>query len=144
MDPKRFDGIKTDDDIQEDRMLHLGRPEYGYTFWAKGAQVPIEFLYDLLEKVAIKYYDYYCFNYTSYRKVLFMNLFDDFANTMISAYSAKYRYIYLEKRPVTYQTMVTIMRHICKKNGVPCKSVRKLKLNSEQNRDFCIYRPPDM
>ena len=136
MNPSRFESIHGDKNS-------LFKPDYGYTFFVPDQEIPIQILYDLMNKVATKYYDYYYFNYTSFRKMMFMNLFDPLAETIMPAYCPKYQYMYLLKRPVTYQTVTTIIRHICNKNGVPYKSVRRLKLKSEQNRDYCIYRPPD-
>jgi hypothetical protein len=104
------------------------------------ANIPNDILYDILEQVAIKYYDYYYFNYTSYRKLFFLNLFEPFIESIIDMYKPEYHF-YLTKRPVTYNMVVTILRQICKKNNIPFKIMYSL-FKSMKNHDYCIYYNP--
>ena len=69
-------------------------------------------LFDLLEKVAIKYDDYYVFNYIAYRKIFYYNLFEPFAETLKPFYIKK-RQFYVTKRPITYNMVTTIIRQFC-------------------------------
>lgn len=112
------------------------KPEYVFI---PNTEIPNKILYDILEKVAIKYHDYYYFNYTSYRKLFFLDIFDKFVESIIHAYKPEYHF-YLTKRPVTYNMVVTILRHICKKNNIPFKIMYSL-FKSMKTHDYCIYYP---
>lgn len=102
------------------------------------ATIPNQLLFDLLEKVCVKYDTHYVFNYTSFRKVVFLNLFDDFAEAILPAYISSKQY-YVTTRPVTYNLVVTIFRQICSLNDLKYEVKREF-YHSESNNDYYIYK----
>lgn len=102
------------------------------------ANIPNSVLYDLLDKVAIKYEDYYVFNYSSFRKLIYHELFDPFIQLISDSYRSYKREQYLMQKPVTYNMVTTIFRQICGLNKIPFEIKRKFD-HSFSNNDYYIY-----
>lgn len=79
--------------------------------------VPIEILYTLLDKICLTTDTYYMFSETSFRQMMYRDLFVDFANKIIPYYYESMRQYIL--RPMTYRHFLTIIRQICKVSNIP-------------------------
>ena len=100
------------------------------------AHIPIEILYDVLEKICIKKDKYYIIDFNAFRLLQFHNLFSDFAETIKPAYKpSKQKYV---SRQLTYNSFVTIVRHICRINGIPYETKFNYQ-HSLYNIDYYIY-----
>ena len=100
------------------------------------AHIPIEILYDVLEKTCIKKEKYYIIDFNSFRLLQFHNLFSEFADKIKPAYKpSKQKYV---TRTLTYNSFVTIVRHICRINGIPYETKFNYQ-HSLYNIDYYIY-----
>ena len=100
------------------------------------AHIPIELLYDILEKICVKKEKYYIIDFNAFRLLQFHNLFSDFAETIKPAYKpSKQKYV---SRTLTYNSFVTIVRHICRINGIPYETKFNYQ-HSLYNIDYYIY-----
>jgi len=98
--------------------------------------VPPKILFDILEKVCIKTDKYYLFDLNAYRKLVYYELYDDFAKSIVEYYHiSKREYV---DRKLTYKSFVNIIRQICKSNNIQHTS--QIKYNeSNYNIDYYIY-----
>ena len=100
------------------------------------AHIPIDYLYDVLEKICVKKEKYYIIDFNSYRLLQFHDLYTDFAERIIQAYKpSKQKYV---SRTLTYNSFVTIVRHICRINGIPFDTKFNYQY-SLYNIDYYIY-----
>ncbi len=99
-------------------------------------RVPNEILFELLEKICLKYDKYYYIDLNAFQKMKFHNHHIEFCNTL-KTYYYKPKHFYLD-RPMDYNSFTNIIRQICKFNSIVFSS--KLKYNqSEYNIDYFIY-----
>ena len=100
------------------------------------AHIPIDYLYDVLEKICVKNEKYYIIDFNSYRLLQFHELYTDFSERIIQAYKpSKQKYV---TRTLTYNSFVTIVRHICRINGIPFDTKFNYQY-SLYNIDYYIY-----
>lgn len=98
--------------------------------------VPVQILFELLEKICIKKEKYYLFDLNAYRKLVFYELYDNFAKIIIEYYHlSKQKYV---TRKLTYSSMTNIIRQICKSNNISHTSQMKYN-ESAYNIDYYIY-----
>lgn len=95
----------------------------------------INILYDLLDKVAIKYEDYYIFNHISFRKLFLFHLFDPFIESLKPFYLKRSQH-YLTKRPVTYNMVTTILRQFCSLKNIEYKIVNIAKKGEVEHQYY--------
>jgi abortive infection bacteriophage resistance protein len=101
------------------------------------SQVPNQILFDLLETLCIKTERYYLFDWSTFRKLKYYEpLYNDFKDAIVTHYRETKRFYV--NREVTYNTVTTIIRQICKHNGILCE--QKIKYNGPSyNIDYYIY-----
>jgi hypothetical protein len=100
--------------------------------------VPPSILFDLLEQICQKTDKYYIIDLNAYRKLLFYNLSESFAKTMLEYYHISKQFY--ATRKMTYNSFINIVRHICKNANIVY--VNNLKYNeSKYNIDYYIYFP---
>ena len=73
-------------------------------------------LYNFLDEFCIIENNYYTFDKELYKKYEYFNKLDNFYELMKSLYKSNKKY-YLE-RNYSYNNLLTIIRHICKKNNI--------------------------
>jgi hypothetical protein len=99
-------------------------------------EIPIQLLYDLLEKICAKNDKYYMVDLNAYKKMLFHGYHTEFLNILVGYYHSSKRY-YAE-RELTFNAFTTIIRQICKSNTVQFTS--QIKYNSSKyNIEYLIY-----
>ena len=99
-------------------------------------QIPIQIIYDLLEKICIKTDKYYLIDMNAYRKLVYYSFYDDFSAQILDKYHlSKQFYI---TRKLTYNSFTNIIRQVCKSNNIMFTS--QIKYNESQyNIDYMIY-----
>ena len=98
--------------------------------------VPKNVLFDLLEQISLKTEKYYVVDINSYRKILFHNLNTDFINTITEYYHLSKQFY--ATRKLTYNSFITIIRHICKSANIIYTSNMRYN-ESKYNIDYHIY-----
>jgi hypothetical protein len=99
-------------------------------------QVPLQLLYELLEKVCLKTDKYYLIDVNAYRKIIFYNHHLQFCESLKNYYHVS-KLFYVERK-FTYNSFINIVRQICKSNNSMFSS--QIKYNdSEYNIDYFIY-----
>ena len=79
-------------------------------------QIPKNLLFDLLEKICIKNNDHYILNKIAYKKCDFLQLLYPFCGSLLDYYhNSKQFYV---NRKQSYNTFITIIRQLCKANGI--------------------------
>ena len=100
------------------------------------AHIPVDFLYDVLDKICVKKDKYYIIDFNAYRLLQFHDLYTPFAEQIIHAYKpSKQKYV---TRTLTYNSFTTIVRHICRINGIPFETKFNYQ-HSLYNIDYYIY-----
>ena len=98
--------------------------------------IPPQLLFDVLEKVCIKTNKYYLFDLNAYRKLVYYNLYDDFAKSIVEYYHVS-KQIYVTRK-LTYKSFINILRQICKSNHIQHTS--QIKYNeSDYNIEYYVY-----
>ena len=83
-------------------------------------KVPINILYDLLDKISLKKKNYYVLNEMSFKKAKYEELLIQFCDTLSQYYhNSKQFYI---TRDLVYNKFITIIRQLCKVNSIPYTS----------------------
>lgn len=96
--------------------------------------IPHDFLFNLLEKIALKTEKRYILNHESYKKGLLNNSILDFITQCKDYYFAsKQKYL---DRKLTYNSFITVVRQICNYNKVTYTSQIKY---SKSNYDIEYY-----
>jgi hypothetical protein len=99
-------------------------------------EIPIQILYELLEKICIKNDNYFIVDINSYKKMIFHSYHSAFLITLKDYYHNSKKY-YIE-REFTYNSFTNIIRQICKSNNSQFTS--KIKYNaSKYNIDYLVY-----
>lgn len=99
--------------------------------------IPIEILYSLLDYIyAFKTDNFYTINNSSFKKLHFMGLLDDFLE-IIEPYYFTSKLFYI-KRKITYSRFLTIIRQICNSNMVKYTSEIKY-IKSKYDIHYHIY-----
>lgn len=102
-------------------------------------QIPIQFLFDLLDKICIKITNYYIINTISFRKGTYHTHIHDFIELCRPYYHVSKQKTYLDK-PLTYNSFITIIRQICKNNNIQYKN--EIKYNkSSYDIFYYVYIP---
>lgn len=96
--------------------------------------IPTEWLYDLLNQLTIKQEKYYVFNNNAYKKGIFNNIIPDFLEKCMPHYHISKRK-YLDCK-LTYNSLTTILRQICKCNNI--KYTSQIKYD-KSNYDIVYY-----
>lgn len=98
--------------------------------------VPINMLYELLEKICLKTDKYYFIDANAFKKMQFHNLQNAFIEAILPYYhSSKQFYV---TRKMTYNSFTNVIRQICKSNAIMFNS--QLKYNeSKYTIDYFIY-----
>jgi hypothetical protein len=98
--------------------------------------VPINTLYELLEKVCLKTDKYFLIDNNSFKKLLYFNYHTEFLERILPCYQESKKFYAVRK--FTYNSFVNIVRQICKSNDIMFTS--KIKYNeSKYNIDYFIY-----
>jgi len=98
--------------------------------------VPIEILFELLEKICLKTDKYYLIDNNAFKKLLYFNYHIDFLDVILPYYQESKKFYVTRK--TNYNSFVNIIRQICKSNGTMFTS--KIKYNeSKYNIDYFIY-----
>jgi hypothetical protein len=82
--------------------------------------IPIDILFELLEKICVKDDKYYHLSKTSYKSAAYHNLLDGFYSNIIDYYHISKRH-YVDRK-MNYKRFLTIIRQICSVNNVSYKS----------------------
>lgn len=78
--------------------------------------VPNKLLFDFLENTSIKHNNYYLFDKCAYKKALLKDTVYDFLSECRKYYhTSKYKYL---DKPLTFNSLVTVIRQICKCNNI--------------------------
>ena len=100
------------------------------------SKIPINILFSLLDKIAIKNEKQYIIDNNSYKKGILNNDINDFfENCKPYYYLSKQKY--LEKK-ITYNSLITIIRQICNYNEIKYTSQIKYD-KSKYNIIYYIY-----
>lgn len=95
-----------------------------------------DILYELLNKICIKYNNYYIFNKIAYKKGEFQQLLEPFCKSLLEYYyESKQFYI---TRKLTYSSFVTIIRQICRLNNINYAS-KIVYSKSDYDIQYYIY-----
>ena len=121
----------------DDQGLSSPKKEILTKIFLKTAVIPNSILFDLLDKTCFKYNEYYLFNYTSFRKIVYHNYFEEFTELLKPFYQIK-ALTYITKRPITYNIVATVLRQVCTWNHIPFKIKRQYN-HSLSNNDYYIY-----
>jgi len=98
--------------------------------------VPINILFELLEKICLKTERYYLIDNNAFKKLLYNNYQDDFLEEILPYYQESKKFY--ATRKFNYNSFINIVRQICKSCGVMFTS--KIKYNeSKYNIDYFIY-----
>lgn len=99
-------------------------------------RVPIEILFELLEKICAKNDKSYVLNSISFRKALFNNYIHEFYEKCRPCYHNS-KLHYLDKK-LTYNSFITVIRQICKSNNIMFCSKIKYE-NSSYDLLYFVY-----
>lgn len=98
--------------------------------------VPINIIFNLLEKICLKTDRYYLIDNNAFKKLLYNNFQIDFLENITNYYQDSKRFYVTRK--FNYNSFVNIIRQICKSNDIMFTS--KIKYNeSKYNIDYFIY-----
>jgi hypothetical protein len=97
--------------------------------------ISTEYFFEILEKcVLIKSDKYYLINNDAFKKLRVLNMYEDFIEELKPHYKkSKLHYL---TRPPKYTYFTTIIRHICKANGIMYSS--KIKYD-KSNYEIIYY-----
>ena len=98
--------------------------------------IPINLLFQLLDKICIKSDKYYLFSNTSYKKGLFDNSITEFIDSCKPYYHTS-KQKYLDKK-LTYTSLSTILRQICNYNKIKYTSQIKYE-KSKYDNGYYVY-----
>lgn len=98
--------------------------------------IPNNLLFDLLEQVCLKTENYYFFDLNAYRKMIFMNIHEEFILALREYYHTS-KLFYLERK-LTYGSFTNILRQICKFSEIEVESEMKYN-HSQYYINFYIY-----
>lgn len=76
--------------------------------------IPNELLFTFLNKICVKYSNYYLFDKCAYKKGLLSDCIKEFLDECKPYYHLS-KLSYIEK-PLTFNSLVTVIRQICKQN----------------------------
>jgi hypothetical protein len=96
-------------------------------------KIPNETLFNLIEQLAIKTDDYYIIDNNAYKKGIFNNSIIFFLEEC-KKYYYNSKKIYIERK-MNYNCFITIIRQICKYNGI--KYISKIKY--DQSKYEIVY-----
>jgi hypothetical protein len=101
--------------------------------------IPIETLYHILDTISVKNDKYYLIDFNAFRLLQFHQLYPEFAQNIIDAYKPSKQYFVT--RSLTYNSFITIVRHICRVNRVLFDTKFNYQ-HSQYNIDYYIYHNP--
>jgi hypothetical protein len=99
-------------------------------------ELPSDILFDLLEQICLKTEKYYFIDLNAYKKLLFLDLKQQFTDELTEYYYLSKRF-YLE-REFTYTSFTNIVRQICKHKNIKIDSEIKYS-HSKYYINFFIY-----
>ena len=98
--------------------------------------IPIDLVFNLLDKIAIKTEKRYILNYESYKKGTLDETIEKFVLSCKEYYYlSKQKYL---DRKLTYNSFITIIRQICNYNKITYTSKIKY-MKSDYNIEYYIY-----
>lgn len=78
--------------------------------------IPANHLFGLLQRICKIEHNEFILNYCSYKSAIFYDLISPFMEICLPYYlSNKQSYV---TKPLTYKSFLTVVRHICKTNGI--------------------------
>jgi len=101
------------------------------------AHIPIEILWELLDVICVKNEKHYIIDFNAFRLLQYHNLFPAFANKILPAYKPSKQYYVT--RTLTYNSFITIVRHICRTNQILFEAKFNYQ-HSLYNIDYYIIR----
>ena len=78
--------------------------------------VPLNLLFDLLDKICEKKNNHYIVELNSYKKMIYHNYQDDFCKKMLEYYHVSKQFY--ATRKLTYTSFINILRQICKFHNI--------------------------
>lgn len=99
-------------------------------------KIPHGILFDILDKICFKTDKYYLIDINAYRKLLYYNLDGPLRDNIVNFYhNSKQFYV---TREMTYNSFITVVRHICKLNNITyCSEMRYNE--SKYNINYLVY-----
>ena len=98
--------------------------------------VPVNILFELLEKICLKTDKYYLIDNNAFKKLIYFKYNNDFIETVTPYYQESKKFYVTRK--FSYNSFVNIVRQICKSNDNMFTS--KIKYNeSKYNINYFIY-----
>ncbi len=92
--------------------------------------VPLNLLYDFLDKVCVFEMTNFFFDQNSFKRMVYENLYETFL-TSLKEYMKPAKYIHYKSKPLNYMLVVSILKEICKQQN----------LNMRKNNGYLIeYR----
>jgi hypothetical protein len=96
-------------------------------------KVPIDIIFNFLDRICLKTERYYQIDNNAYRKMIANNIHEEFLEIMKKYYNnAKQHYI---TRELTYNSFTNIIRQICKSNNIAYQS----KISYNKSKYGIIY-----
>ena len=99
--------------------------------------IPIEYLLDILDVICIVTEKHYIINFNAFRLLQYHNLFPPFSEKIKYAYKPSKQYFLTRK--LTYNSFITIVRHICRINNIHFEAKFNYQ-HSLYNIDYYIIR----
>ena len=93
--------------------------------------VPLNILYDFLEKVCAFETNIFIFDTSSFKKVIYMNLYEPFVESL-KEYMKPMKYLHYKTKSLNYMLVVSILKEICKQ--------QKLTIKRNQRNYLIEYR----
>ena len=81
--------------------------------------------------------DYYVLNYIAYKKMVYKEKIDYFLEELKKYYFYNKQY-YVTRRPTTYKNFTTVIRQVCKRNGLVFETSSKYT-NGKYSPEYHIY-----
>lgn len=103
--------------------------------------IPMETLYHVLDQICVKKDKYYLIDFNAFRLLQFHKLYPGFSKKIIDAYKPSKQYFVT--RALTYNSFITIVRHICRVNRVEFDTKFNYQ-HSQYNIDYYIYHHPSI
>ena len=78
--------------------------------------IPSYILLNILNNISTKQNNYYIINKIAFKKGEYLNILENFTNSLKEYYFSS-KYFYLDRK-CTYNSFLTLIRHICKNNNI--------------------------
>lgn len=117
-------------------MVETSTKKYDNLKYIFRKHIPMETLYHILDQICVKKDKYYLIDFNAFRLLQFRELYPEFSKKIIDAYKPSKQYFVT--RPLSYNSFITIVRHICRVNRVDFNTKFNYQ-HSQYNIDYYIY-----